>query len=57
MKMSIPEQLIIELSNRINTERSKREYIYIPPYDVKRSIEVFLEWLNENGYKIIKEKK
>lgn len=51
--MEITEELVTELSNRINTERSKKDYTYVPPYDIKKSIEVFLEWLKENGYKII----
>lgn len=52
--MQVTEELVTELSNRINTERSKKDYTYVPPYDIKKSIEVFLEWLKENGYEIVK---
>jgi hypothetical protein len=52
--MQITEKIISELSNRINTEKSKKENTYVPPYDIKKSIEAFLNWLNESGYKIIK---
>lgn len=53
--MQITDELIIDLSNRINTERSKKDFTYVPPYDIKKSIEAFLDWLRENGYKIIRE--
>jgi hypothetical protein len=54
--MQITEKIIDELSKRINTENSKKEHTYVPPYDIKKSIEAFLNWLNENGYKIAKPK-
>lgn len=52
--IQVTDELITELSNKVNTERSKKEHTYVPPYDIKRSIEVFLNWLKENGYKISK---
>lgn len=52
--MEVSEELVTELSNRINTESSKKDYTYVPPYDIKKSIEAYLDWLKENGYKIIK---
>lgn len=52
--MQITDKLIAELSNRINTEKSKKDYTYVPPYDIRRSIEAFLDWLGENGYKIVR---
>lgn len=51
--MQITDELIDKLSARINTEKSKKDFIYVPPYDIKKTLEVFLVWLKENGYRII----
>lgn len=54
--MQVTEGLIEEIGRRINTEKSKKENTYVPPYDIKKSVEAFLNWLNENGYEIKKTK-
>lgn len=50
--MQVTSELIEELSNRINTEKSKKEFTYIPPFDIKKSVQAFLDWLADNGYEI-----
>lgn len=52
--MRVTEELIEEIGRRINTEKSKKENTYVPPFDIKKSLEAFLNWLDESGYTIIK---
>lgn len=53
--MQVNEELIKKLGSKINTEKSRKDYTYVPLFDIKKSIEAFLDWLKENRYKIIKE--
>lgn len=55
--MQVTSELIEELSNRVNTEKSKKEFTYIPPFDIKKSVQAFLDWLVDNGYEITLSKK
>jgi len=54
--MRVTEDLIAELSNNVNTAKSKADHTYVPPYDIKKSVEAFLWWLEKNNYEIIKRK-
>ena len=50
--MLITDALIDDLYGRLNTGTSKRDQTYIPPYDIQKTLEIFLLWLDENGYEI-----